>query len=103
MRELLGGERFDSEFIQILKEDDDLDKLMLETNLCLQLTEVESLRFRAGIFPLSGNPAHKVDAAAASSVTDLMSKARQILDERGEALTEDAPTMVVHDLAGQRM
>ena len=99
----MGGERFDSEFIQILTGSDDLDKMMSELDPILQLTEVESLRFRAGIFPLTGNPAHKVDAAAASSVTDLMSKARQILDERGEALTEDAPTMVVHDLAGQRM
>ena len=93
---------FASRFIPEITRGDDLDELMSFIDSELQLTEVESLRFRAGIFPLSGNPKHKFDATA-SSVTDLMSKARQILEERGEALTGDAPTMVVHDLAGQRM
>jgi hypothetical protein len=65
------------------------------------LTEVQQARLRPAVAALPGSqlPAQVTSGGA----IDLMAQARAILDEQGEALTDDAPSMVVHDLAGQRM
>ena len=66
----------------------------------LQLSEVESVRFRSGLFQLTGDPQLQLDAKGEDT---LLGKAQRILDEKGDSLTDDAPTMAINDLAGQRM
>ena len=60
----------------------------------------ESARVRSGLFQLTGDPTHQLDTNGEDT---LLGKAQRILDEKGESLTDDAPTVVINDLAGQRM
>jgi hypothetical protein len=67
----------------------------------LGLTKLQTAtRLRPAVRALPGS---KLPAVATGGIVTLMGKARSILEEKGASLTEDAPTMVVHDLAGQRM
>ena len=66
----------------------------------LQQKQMLAPALMARLLPLPGS---QLPAVAAGGIVTLMGKARSILEEKGASLTEDAPTMVVHDLAGQRM
>ena len=67
----------------------------------LGLTQLQTAtKLRPAVAALPGS---RLPAEATGGVFSLLEKAQQVLKEKGASLTDDAPTMVVNDLAGQRM
>jgi len=98
------GDEFDTEEgRKMLRElaDVSTDTQLEEIGGVLGLTQLQTAtKLRPAVRALPGS---RLPAVAAGGIVTLMGKARSILEEKGASLTEDAPTMVVHDLAGQRM